>query len=194
MSDTARHAEIKRRYARKPKIAPTSLATIRVNELTKLFRARHGYQLPNTTAGRDHAAIMCSHLAECAQSPARRIDNWLSLWCPWLTVGEAAAIRAECIDSPKRWKAKTLGFRLRLTDTDRTTLGIRTIAAVDITPEAQTQRRKDKARLRAQQWRAKHRKQTRAQYLASIKATTKPWLELGISRAAWYSRQRANPK
>lgn len=186
----ARHADIKRRYRRRPKAQPRTLASIRVNELTRLFRARHGYQLPDTPLGRDHAGIMCQHLAEASADPLKRINDWLGLWCPWMTIGEAKVIREQCILQPRRWKAKTLGFRLRLVDVDRATLGIRTIAAVDLTPAMQLERRKLKAKLRAKRSRLRRRKLTRVQYLIQAKRP-KPWVDLGISRATWYRvRQR----
>lgn len=186
---TAKHAEIKRRYARGRKPSARTVAGVRVNELTRLFRARHGYQLPNTEQGRDHAAIMCQHLAQTAGDPAKRVNNWLLLWCPWITIGEAGAIREQCLIAPKRWKAKTLGFRLRLVDVDRAQLGIRTIAAIDLTPEQQAERRRTKAKLRAARFRRRKGAKLRTQYLATVVKPQQPWVGLGISRASWYRRR-----
>jgi hypothetical protein len=183
----AQHSEIARRYKRRRKAPARTVSTVRIQELTRLFRARHGYQLPDSALGRDHAAIMCHHLAEAADDPRKRINDWLGLWCPWLTIGEAKAMRDECLTQPQRWKAKRLGFRLRLVDMDRQALGIRTIAPCDISPAEMLERRKAKARVRAAKARARKRKRTRAEYLANCQG--KPWIATGISRSAWY-RQR----
>jgi hypothetical protein len=187
---TAKHAEIKRRYVRGRKASARTVAGVRVNELTRLFRARHGYQLPNTEQGRDHAAIMCQHLAQTAGDPAKRVNDWLLLWCPWITLGEAGTITEQCLLKPKRWKAKTLGFRLRLIDADRTQLGIRTIAAIDLTPEQQAERRRKKAKVRNARYRRRKGAKPRAQYLASVAKPEQPWIAQGISRRTWYRRRK----
>lgn len=184
---TAKHAEIKRRYARGRKPSLRTIAGVRVNELTRLFRARHGYQLPDTEQSRDHAGIMCQHLAQASVDPTKRINDWLGLWCPWMQIGLAQAILEQCLIKPKRWKAKTLGFRLRLIDIDRQQLGIRTIAAIDLTPAMQADRRRDKARKRAARFRRRKGAKLRTQYIASTKG--QPWTAMGISRRTWYRRR-----
>lgn len=189
----ARHAEIERRYRRRSKTGrKSSLSALRIRDLTKLYRARHGYQLPNDSIGRDCAGLMCQHLATLPDDPRKRITEWLQLWCPWISIADAQAMLAEAILKPKRWRADKLAWRLHLIDIDRTALRITTIGSIDVDKAQRTERRKARHReLAAQRRKAKGAK-PRAQYLASIQAD-KPWIAAGISRATWYRRVRRGP-
>lgn len=190
-SRDARHAEIKRRYKRRAG-ARTSLAALRVRDLTRLFRARHGYQLPDDSIGRDCAGLMCHHLAALSGDPRKRINDWLRLWCPWMALAEAEDAMAQSILHTRRWRADKLAWRLQLIEADRTALRITTIGSIDVGKAERIQRRKERNKLaKAERRRAKGAK-PRAQYLAAVKAP-KPWTAAGISRATWYRMRQPNP-
>jgi hypothetical protein len=77
-------------------------------------------------------------------------------------------------------------------EAERTMLGIRTIGAVDVSPEQRKANRKKRDRDRRARQRRDAKKPTRAEYLAAnAKSREKPWLAEGISRRTWYRRQMA---
>jgi hypothetical protein len=104
----AKHAEIELRYnAQRRERDPVSIAALRIAELRRLFVARYGHVLPDDDAGRDDALIMGHHLAERSDAE-RRIHAWLSLWAPWMTPNEAAAMTGKVLARPLRWGADKL--------------------------------------------------------------------------------------
>ena len=189
------HTEIARRYkakqAQKPRVSITSL---RINELNRLFTARYGHTLPDDDAGRDDIIVMAHHLARCPGEVGRRIRNWIELHAPWMTSDMAAEIIRFVISNPIKWRADTLAHRVRLTETERRRLGIRTIGAIDMTKDERKkarrlrQRQRDLARRRTQGVRP------RAEYEANSISRCKPWLALGISRRTWYRRRGTSPR
>lgn len=144
----ARLREIDRRYRKRRRRSPAQLASLRLNDLGKLFRARYGAeQLPDDDAGREDMAVALNHLATLAH-PKGRIEQWLKLWAPWLTIAERDAMTVEAIMNQRHWTADQLAWRLGLTMADRTALGITTIGACDMSKADRTKLRKVKHRER----------------------------------------------
>lgn len=137
----------KPRYRSRKQRSPCQLASLRLNDLARLFRARYGVVLPDDDAGRDDIDIAASHLASLAH-PKVRIEKWLDLWAPWLSRAESAEIVTRAVMEQKHWTADQLAWRLRLTDADRTTLGITTIGAIDCNKAERAKRRKVRQRER----------------------------------------------
>jgi hypothetical protein len=80
--------------------------------------------------------------------------NIIAVRAPWMESDEAAEVIQSAASSPRKWTSTALGEELGLTEADRRRLGIRTIAAADMTPE---QRRQAK-RLRDRQRQCRHRR------------------------------------
>lgn len=197
MSDdvrAARHAEIERRYRRRDRPKPKSIAALRVRDLSRLYTARHGHQLPNDATGRMLAGIMVHHLAALSGDPRRRIAGWLELWCPWMPIADARELTAAAILNPKRWRADKLAWRLRLLERDRRALAITTIGAVDMDRAARAKRRRERARQRKLRLRRAHGSRPRAEYLAASASRARPWQIAGMSRAAWYRAGKPMPE
>jgi hypothetical protein len=74
---------------------------------------------------------MAHHLAH-GPDPEHRIGLWLGLWAPWMTGSEAGKLITKVIAKPLRWRAHKLGIRLRLTEAERTRLGITTIGSIEV--------------------------------------------------------------
>lgn len=180
----AKRAEIRRRYARKR--PPFSLTAKRIAELEDLFHTRYRNTLPDDADGRACAEIMVHHLAGLRDDPRRSIPPWLEQWAPWLSIAAAKDLMADAILRPRRWKADKLAWRLKLTDADRTELGITTIGAIDIGKAARDQRRRAAHREFMIERRRRQGSKPRAQYEAQSISRAKPWATLGMSRAAWY--------
>jgi hypothetical protein len=189
----SKHAEIASRYrtaGTSAKNRPVTFAAIRAAELTKLYRARYGRELPEGDAGVTAARIMVHHLARLRDA-SRRIASWIDRWAPWLDLQEGERLIREATECPLKWKADKLAWKLRITSAEREALGIRTIGAIDQTSaerkELAKQRRAERERNRRRAQGAK----PRADYQAG--AQGKPWKAASISRATWY-RQRHKPQ
>lgn len=141
---------------RRGRASPCQIAALRLNDLARLYRARYGVTLPDDDAGRDDMLVAVNHLASLAH-PKGRIGNWLELWTPWLTVAERRQIISDAITAQRHWTADQLAWRLRLTDADRTALGITTIGAIDCPKRERTKRRKARQRANARAWRARRK-------------------------------------
>lgn len=189
----AKRAEIRRRYARRPK-RPFSLAAKRIGELDDLFHARHGSALPDDATGRACAEIMVHHLAGLNEDPRQAIPRWLEAWAPWLSIANAKAMMADAILRPRRWTADKLAWRLKLTDADRTLLDITTIGSVDVSRADRAKRRADLDRERKRMLRRIKGAKRRADYEAGSISRAKPWATLGMSRAAWYRAGKPQPE
>jgi hypothetical protein len=166
-----------------------NLAILRLAEINRLCRDRYGggdlYELPDDDSGRHDLNIMLHHHGMLHANPVR-MRNVIAARAPWMESDEAAGIIQPAASSPRKWTAAALGEELGLTEADRHRLGIRTIGAIDITPE---QRRQAK-RLRDRQRQRRHRRAKGMKARTESITAAKPWAALGISRGTWYRRQR----
>ena len=146
----------KQKSRHRSRASPCQLASLRLHDLARLFRARYGIELPNDDAGRDDMMVAVNHLASLAH-PKKRINDWLDLWCPWLSRSESATIIAKAIVHQQHWTADQLAWRFNLLDEDRTYLGITTIGAVDCNKQQRIKRRKERQKANAKAWRARRK-------------------------------------
>ena len=103
-----------------------------------------------------------------------------------ITEAEAIAIADEAAEIPYAWKADRLAKYLGLTYQQRTILKITTIGACDFPKRRRTQQRRHKDRMA--KWRKRHAAGMRPQ--SESLSATKPWRELGMSRATWYRQNK----
>ncbi len=179
----------RRRKGRSRTGAP--LHALRIRDLEIIIRNRWGATLPDDDSGRDDALIVLHHMVNYAVDPHGRMVAWLAARCPWMAAEEAAQTIDRVLASPRRFKADTLAAKLNLIAADRARWGITTIGAVDLPKEKRLARRRARDRERKEHKRRTAGARPRAEYLASIKsAEPKPWQAAGMSRAAWYRRQR----
>ena len=160
------------------------IRAIRLGELCKLLRSRHGATLPDDDQGRAELAVLAHHLAMLPGDQLKRLAGAIDTWAPWLDEDDRDELVDRVTHRPIKFKAAAVGDALRLTCAERNALRITTIAAVDA-PDIKTAAR-DKKR---QQRRLAGRK-PRAAYLAASLSRTKPWEADGISRSAWERRRR----
>jgi hypothetical protein len=180
----ARKAEIRRRYARgRPRF---SWIGRRVVDLEAFYSDTYGQQLPDNDNGRDLVRIMAHHLAQTFDDPRHSLPQALERWAPWLSIVDARELVADAIAKPRRWKADRLAWRLKLDDATRTRLGITTIGSVDVDAAERKRRREARKYQRKVARRRAQGATTRAEYLAASVSRARPWMELGMSRAAWY--------
>jgi hypothetical protein len=205
--DTPAHREIARRYAWQAwqrekclRIEPGRtgesklIALIRMRELERIFSSRYGPILPDDDAGREDLMIAAHHIAHLGGDAESHIASWARLWAPWMTDDELEAITADVMTGPRKFRADTLGRRLRLSQGEREDLAITTIGAVHFNA---AQRKAARKHRRWTNERARRRAQgakPRADYQANAISCSKPWQALGISRATWYRRRRFGPE
>jgi hypothetical protein len=187
----AKHAEIARRYAwhadehrKYPRGSPALLCRIRLRELEALYKRRYGGRLPFGDAGIEDLKIVAHHIAHMGGDALRHVIAWAAEWMPDLPRERAETLARAVLDDPVKFKAATLGWRLRLTEEERTALGITTIRPFGVTDKDMAERRKAKARERAARWRARQEKKPRNVPPCEIR----PWDALGMSRSTWYRK------
>jgi hypothetical protein len=170
------------------------LALIRMRELEQIFSSRYGSILPNDDAGRDDLTIAAHHIAHLGGDAARHIAAWARLWAPWMTADELKAFTADVMTGPCKFRADTLGRRLRLLQREREDLAITTIGASDFDAEQRKVARNHRRRANEQARRRARGAKPRADYEANAISRFTPWQALGISRATWYRRRRFDPE
>jgi hypothetical protein len=152
----ARHREIARRYAwiaegcrqrcRDNANPARLMANLRLGELERIFTARYGDTLPYDDAGLDDFIVVAHHIAHLGGEIEEHIVAWASLWLPQMPQHEAERWACEVKAKPRKWRADTLAWRLRLRMTERTTLGVTTIGAFDMSKADREAERRRKRR------------------------------------------------
>jgi hypothetical protein len=171
----------------------TAWHPVRIGDLIKLFGARYGggrlFVFPDDDAGREDLSILLEHYVRAKPSAVPRV---LRARAPWLTGVEQEDLLQLVIRSPRLWSAQALAIQLNLTEAERSRHDIRTIGAVDMTPEERNQQRKLQDRARKRKARRTKGAKSREQWLAAhSKSREKPWLALGMGRSAYYKRLKA---
>jgi hypothetical protein len=190
------HTEIDVRYAwlarqsrgdiceRFPRGSQQLICRKRLRELEALYARRYGEFLPCDDAGIDDLRIAAHHIAHMRGEALDHIVAWAAEWMPDLPRERAEALARDVLFEPVKFKAATLGWRLRLTEEERTALGITTIRPFGITDADMKERQKAKARDRDARRRQRKRESQPAK--PPPLAETRPWEVLGMSRATWY--------
>lgn len=169
----------------------TFRVSFRMAELFRVFCHRYGRApLPDDDAGRDDLKLAFQVLSTTGKPDLRMVEV-ARTWAPWFPPDDLAALVADVVAHPRRFKADTVAARLGITAEVRTLLKLRTIGAIDETAEQRKQKRSE------QQRRAKEQKRRAAGIptVGEIRATrtrNEPWIKAGIPRSTWYRhRQRA---
>lgn len=141
----ARQWEIKRRYEQAPKVGKRSrpMAAIRIAELLRWLSdvAGAGAELEPSQWSEGIARIFVHHFVVLADGN-RRAAQWLATYCPWIETPDREYMITEANHCPLKWSADKLGWKIKLTDEQRTRLKITTIGALGIGKEQRVQRRK----------------------------------------------------
>jgi hypothetical protein len=165
---------------------------LRLGDMQKVLRSRYGITLPDDDAGRDDLRELLLPVS-LGHHAARKMQNTVQIWAPWMNADEAGQLLDSIERTPEFQRKPTsreLGERLRITNQERESLGLRTIAPVDMTARQLRERRKEKARVREWQRRRAKGSKPRDAWLANAKTRLQPWKAKGISRRTWY-RNRA---
>ncbi|MCO5058607.1 MAG: hypothetical protein M9905_12165 [Rhizobiaceae bacterium] len=170
----------------------------RLREIDAIARSRYGNILPNDVDGERYLKAVAYSANALGVSIEQAIDGWCARFAPHLRArltDIAPPIRLEVEGRRYDLNADDAAELLGVTFEERQRLGLKTIGACDLTPEAFAAARKEAKRKRDREQRAakrtaKKKRMCRAEYEASSISRAKPWEAEGISRASWYRRQR----
>jgi hypothetical protein len=157
------HREIARRYAwqakekskRSRNNPARNMTMFRLASLEKLYAYRCGWTLPDDDAGRDDLLIAAHHIAHLGGDIRQHVIAWARVWAPWMEPAEIEDLATEVIARPRKWTAASLGWRLGLTDAERTALKIVCIRAIDVSDADMKARRRAKQAQRMRNLRAR---------------------------------------
>jgi hypothetical protein len=155
---------------------------IRLAELCRLIRHRHGDTLPDSKLGRSTIFVLCNHLAMLPGKQHDRVAARVEELAPWMPEDEATGIITAITSKPRRYKAQTIGNVLGLTWAEKIVLGITTIRATDEPTKAEKQRIRQERK----------RRKAGATPRSACAERNKPWVVLGISRATYYRHRETN--
>ena len=162
-----------------------SPALMRLREVEKVIKARHGAIVPETDDGDLYiraAAFSCT---------GQDVRQWCARWALWASPELIAQIAAASAKKRHMMSANGVAGLLLVTMEERTRLGLNTIGACDMSlaerKALMKQRKLERDRVLVETKRRAAGKQSRNSYLAEHSASRdKPWLPAGMSRAKWY--------
>jgi hypothetical protein len=190
----ARHQEIDRRYkrARPPVDHAKLIAGRRRNEIEALIRYRH-HKLPDTDDRDWYVKLWCWHNTRSAhqQEDLKALGRRLGVA---LSAAEITATVSYVNRKPRRFSADKLGKLIKLTEDERTLLGITTIGSHNVSRAERMRIRKALDTERKRKRRCAQGMKLRAVYLENSLSRTKPWEAKGICRRTWERRQKRRPE
>lgn len=188
--DQVRRQERAAARKRRRRFATPAIVTFRMAEIYRVFVDRYGgAPLPDDDAGRDDIKLVFQVLSTTS-NPGYRMFDVAGTWAPWLPEDELAALVADVVAHPRRFKADTVAARLGITAEIRARLNLRTIGATDKLAEQRAAERREQQQLAKEQKRRAGGVLTIAEARA-LRAKRQPWKTAGISRATWYRRRQS---
>lgn len=175
---------------------PYSIENHRMREIEKVIRHRHGNGIPDPT-GTDDVESCFAYLRAVAMTPASQsVLSWALVWAPWADPVMLSLLDQQEADRERMLPADAVAKLLYVTLVERTTLGLKTIGACDVSrsdrQKAANERKRERDRNRQEQKRKELGRIDRASYEASSLSKLQPWLAEGISRRTWERRRDAS--
>ncbi|WP_210482886.1 hypothetical protein [Microvirga antarctica] len=172
-----------------PRAAKIGRAILR--QIADLVRHRgHSHEVSDDLQIYIEAALPQLSLIERAHVRGPALHDWVEETLPVLfrsrRPGWLADMKLAFDDNPYQTSMVDLGRMLRVTDSERQGLKLWQMMPVDMSPEEL----REQCLQRDRERKARTRAAAGAISRESSKARVKPWDDEGISRAAWYRRQR----
>jgi hypothetical protein len=119
------------------------MAAIRIAELKRWMddQIGAGVELEPSSTSEGIARIFVHHFVVLSDGN-RKASEWLTTYCSWIEAQDREHMITEANHCPLKWTADVLGWKIRLTDEQRTRLKIKTIGAMGINREQRAIRRK----------------------------------------------------
>jgi hypothetical protein len=70
------------------------ITVLRISELERYLRLRHGTVLPDDHAGREDLVILLNHVAHNRTDPRGKMLGYVRRWAPWSPADESEALLA----------------------------------------------------------------------------------------------------
>lgn len=171
-----------------------SIEIMRLREIELIIRHRHQRGIPDPAGTDDYDSCVAYIYAVATTPRSQSVVSWCQTWAPWISDEELL----ELVSSVGRRKymlgADPVARLLHVTSSERDLLGLKTIGACDQSPEDRKQAAKDlkreRDRARQETKRRSAGMQNRQSQQAETLEKTKPWEVEGISRRAWFYRQK----
>ena len=180
---------------------PFNRTTLRLREIERIIGYRHAI-VPHTDDDELYlvpiAQLLRRNLSDRIGMPTShevldRLKVWADRWAPTTSDERLAEIVSMAMRVVKMETADQMAMRLRLSDKERSLLGITTIGAYDVNKAARKRRRKhrkrERDRINAAKKRVEQGIQPRSDYLARSLSRNTPWIADGISRRTWERRR-----
>jgi len=175
-----------------------SIELLRLREIEKLIRHRHGAMIPDPEDTDDRETCLNYVRAAALSKASEDITAWSRKWAPWATAAEIHSFILEAFNRRKMMKSDGVAGLLNVTLTERTTIGLNTIGACDVSKSERKKMAKERKRQQDRDRQAKNREARGCKNRKSHEALTithqKPWVEAGVSRATWYRQRRETQK
>ena len=169
-----------------------SLEMMRLREIEKLIRARHGLVVPDPEDTDDRDTCLAYVKAAAFSFPAQDLTSWCRRWAPWVRGDELMGIEAQARKRRRMMTADGVAGLLSVSWAERTAIGLNTFGACDVSTAERRQlakaRKRDRDRARQERRRRKDGRVDRQSQRDKTLATLKPWEAEGISRRAWFYR------
>lgn len=181
----------------RPRDWKASLSLMRLREIEKIIRLRHGAVIPDPEDTDDVDLCIGYIRAAALSAPQQKLSDWCARFAPW-ALGRWDEISAKMQERPARRKrmlsADAAASLMWVTMRERAEFGLKTIGACDLTKAerksvAQANKR-ERDRNRQERKRRELGMADRKSQQALSLATTKPWEAEGISRRTWFYRQK----
>lgn len=173
-----------------------SLEVLRLREIEKVIRSRHGRGVPDPYDTDDIDTCLAYVLAVAFTPRVQDVETWCEMWAPWISQAEIDLMKQKAARRKHMLPADSVAKLMNVTLAERTRLKLKTIGACDVCEE---QRKKIALELKREQDRARqeHKRMlegrvSRAEYEAVSLSKSKPWEAEGISRRTWERRRVAS--
>lgn len=171
-----------------------SIEFMRLREIENLIRYRHQRGIPDPTGTDDFESCFAYIFAVATTPRSQSVVSWCQTWAPWYS--DEALL--ELVSGVGRRKymlgADAVAKLLHVTMKERDALGFKTIGACDLSADDRKAVAKDLKRERDRSRQERRRRSVgmidRQSQQAETLENTKPWELEGISRRAWFYRQK----
>lgn len=164
-----------------------SLELMRLREIEAIISHRHGSILPETDDGDIYIEAAAFSLSD------QDMVDWCKKWAPWAHDEIVGPIVEKAKKRRRMMRADGVAGLLKVTMSERSDLGLKTIGACDMSKADRTawakERKRARDRKRMEKKRAGKSRKDRQSYEAESAENLKPWLAEGISRRTWYRRR-----
>lgn len=187
------YAEKPGRRKRRRNDGDFSLELLRMREIEKVIKHRHGDRIPDPGDTDDRETCLDYVRAAAFTSSDQDMAAWCRVWAPWATEADILPIISAARNRQRMMRSDGVAGLLNVTLKENIAVGLKTIGACDVTRAERLRLAKDRKRERDRNAKAAKRKaegrKNRKSYEAQSLSGQRPWDAEGISRRTWYRRR-----